>query len=136
MSAATDIKDYLSQHPFRVIITGSRNWRDAGIMRERILRLELTTSHPNTCIVHGASPLGGADWIADDIADELGIRCERFPPDPRILPRTKALRMRNARMVKAGGDLLLAFPLADSRGTWDTYNLARAHGIAVEVVSR
>jgi hypothetical protein len=136
MSAATDIKEYLSKHPFRVIITGSRNWRDVRMMRERILRLELDIHHPKTCIVHGASPLGGADWIADDIADELGIRCERFPPDPRIQPRAVALRARNLRMVKAGADLLLAFPLADSSGTWDTFNLARAHRIAVEVVSR
>ena len=136
MSAASPIKEFLSTHPFRVIITGSRNWKNVGMMRERIERLELTVSHPATCIVHGASPLGGADWIADDIADELGIRCERFPPDPRIQPRATALRLRNQRMIKTGADLVLAFPLADSRGTWDTVNLARAYGIPYEVVSR
>jgi hypothetical protein len=43
--------------------------------------------------------------------------------------------MRNEKMIReAGADLVLAFPLFDSRGTWHTIELAEEAGITVKKV--
>jgi len=42
--------------------------------------------------------------------------------------------IRNREMAQAGADLCLAFPLGESRGTWNCVNECKKAGIPVKVV--
>jgi hypothetical protein len=105
---------------------------------------QLYLQHGPFTLVHGACATG-ADAAAHhwyEIAgQDLGCieikykaewdkcRTELDPRGRRAGPR------RNAEMVKAGADLVLAFPLFDSRGTKNTIDLAEAAGITVKKVT-
>jgi hypothetical protein len=107
---------------------------------------------------HGACP-DGFDQLADEWAAARGIERDPFPADwdscalgcrpghrvrkwpgdtvhPGLLDDycPGAGPRRNAAMVAAGAELLLAMPSARSRGTWNAVRLARAAGIEVRVV--
>lgn len=110
-------------------------------------------------LAHGMCP-DGFDLFADEWAVERGIWRQQYPadwdscawdcrPGHRVTKRhgdtvhpgffsdycPGAGPRRNARMVAAGADLLLAFPTARSRGTWNAVRLAKAAGIEVRVVT-
>jgi hypothetical protein len=109
----------------RVIVTGSRDWCDRHLMRAVLSQL------PNgSTIVHGAYK--GADAIADELARELG-----HTPEPQAAKwkelGPKAGPLRNQEMVDSGADLVLAFPLGRSKGTWDCVDRAKRAGIRVEM---
>jgi hypothetical protein len=74
----------------------------------------------------------GADTLAHQTAVEMGYAVEIFKADWDKYGK-RAGPDRNQRMVNAGADLCLAFPLAGSIGTWDCVRRARAAGIPVEV---
>ena len=120
----------------RVIVTGSRRWpasRAAEIERE----LAALPGWPGEWIVvhgaaRGAAGEPGADLIAAHFALFTGARTEPHPAD-----WSRGLRAgpeRNARMVAAGADVVLAFPLPGSRGTWSSVRLALAGGLVVRVL--
>lgn len=54
------------------------------------------------------------------------------------MPSPQRFHDRNQRMVDLAesGDYLLAFPDADSRGTWDCYRRGKARGLKCYVVGR
>ncbi len=116
----------------RVIVTGSRKWTNAGAMEFALIDATAGADpkEPFT-VVHGACPTG-ADAIADDLATRLGVIVERHPADWAAHGR-KAGPIRNAEMIKAGADLVLAFPLPGGRGTQHAIRLAREAGIPVKV---
>ena len=132
--------------PLRVLVAGSRHWRDVATIRQ-----VLATLPPGSTVVHGDNgydaagrPLWGqpdhlavrgADKLAGRIAAELGFRVERYTPRWRLLGR-RAGPDRNARMLASGVDLVIAFhdDPARSRGTADLLRRARALGIPVQVV--
>lgn len=73
-----------------------------------------------------------ADWLAHQIAEELGWTDEPHPAEwHRLGPRAGPIR--NQAMVDAGADVCLAFASPGSRGTWDCVRRAREAGIRVEV---
>ncbi|MFF7880994.1 SLOG family protein [Streptomyces sp. NPDC020794] len=131
--------------PFRILVTGSRDWDDVDevwlrlgdavgpIHRDNISR--------EIVIVHGDCPRG-ADAIADQWGRKYGAtveghRAEDFGPWPRCGP------IRNRHMVGLGADLCLAFigPCTKatcrkprphgSHGTTGCADLAEAAGIPV-----
>jgi hypothetical protein len=128
----------------RVIVTGSRDYADR-VTLWRVLD-DLWVIDNRLVVVHGACPTG-ADDLADDWAlarargpeEWANVRVHRFPPNYRLYGSPAALHIRNADMVKAGGDLMTAFfapPPALNQGTSRTVKLARAAGIPVREYGR
>ena len=116
--------------PWRLLITGSRDWEDEEAVRFEIAGMTLL--HPGLVIVHGACP-SGADLFADKAATDIGVRQERHPAQWRVngkLDRSAGFR-RNAEMVALGADVCLAFIRNGSRGATHCADLAEKAGIRV-----
>lgn len=111
----------------RILITGSRDWRDYHTIRKT-----LSGHPPGAVVVHGAAT--GADHMARSAALSLGYIEEPHFPDYSMYPPSDAPKKRNQDMVDLGADVCLAFPTPSSRGTWDCVNRAKAAGIPIEVV--
>jgi hypothetical protein len=110
----------------RVLVCGSRNWQDL----ETIFR-GLRDLGPIEVVIEGEAP--GADRLAAQAAHRLGITVLRFPADWDRYGKA-AGPIRNQQMLDEGRpDLVLAYPLPDSRGTWDMVRRAVAAGIEVRV---
>jgi hypothetical protein len=108
----------------RVIITGARNWTNyAAIVTA------LGGYDDDTVIVAGGAH--GADTLAHRVAVRMGFAVEIFKADWDKYGK-RAGPDRNQRMVNAGADVCLAFPLEDSVGTWDCVRRATEAGIPVE----
>lgn len=129
--------------PFRVLITGSRDWNDHLAVHEALTRARWDAGGPMV-VVHGACP-SGADAIAGWWARQyphLDVTEERHPVDWNHQGRRAGLR-RNADMVALGADLCLAFiapctkRLCPKRGPHGSHgashcaDLAEAAGIPV-----
>lgn len=110
----------------RVIVTGSRYWTDAAIVR-RIL----STLPPGSTVVHGGAR--GLDTIADNVALGMGLSVERHTAPWSEFGKA-AGTARNQWMADAGADRCYAFPLPGSVGTWDMVNRAKAAGIPTQIV--
>jgi hypothetical protein len=113
----------------KVIICGSRYWSDyeyiENTMKERLKDGDI--------VVHGAAR--GADSIAGDIAEEMGLEVVRCPANWKKYGRS-AGPVRNAEMLNEHTpDEVWAFTLdlEKSRGTKNMVELARHHGVPTEV---
>ena len=118
--------------PYRILITGSREWTDRETIRRNISAVAMGRFRDRpVVIVHGAAR--GADIIADSVAREFGLTPEPHPAEAHgSWPQCGPLR--NQHMVNLGADICLAFPTRESRGTWDCIKRANAAGIRVVVV--
>jgi hypothetical protein len=118
----------------RVIVTGSRKWPKPHKVQFE-LGLLFCKSGPFT-LVHGACSTG-ADAAAQqwfEIAGRtLGCTVEQHHADWAGRGRAAGPE-RNARMIQAGADLVLAFPLPEGSGTQGTMRLAREAGIEVKEI--
>jgi hypothetical protein len=118
----------------RILVTGSREWSDWGVIESALRWAYLTCiSEPiaYTTVVHGHCPTG-ADACADLIAPMMGFNVERHPADWKRYGKP-AGHIRNAEMVDLGADICIAFPLGESPGTRGCMRLAEKAGIRVEV---
>ena len=113
----------------RVLITGSRVWVDEATMLARFREIDGTMEE--VTIVHGNA--AGADRMAGELAAVLMFKVEVFPAEWAKYGR-RAGPDRNQRMVNAGADLCLAFPMPGSKGTWDCVRRASDAGIPVEIM--
>lgn len=114
----------------RILITGSRAWTDREAIR-RVLAYGPTkwSCKPGQItVVHGGAR--GADRIAGEVAAELGMAVEVYPADWEAFGKSAGYR-RNKEMVEAGADVVLAWPLGESRGTRMCMALAEQAGIPV-----
>ena len=111
----------------RILVTGSRHYSDYKIIKKALAFSPLPL-FPVT-VVHGGAT--GADTLAGQAARELGFIEEVHLADWSI--GKKAGPLRNQKMVDLGADICLAFPLADSRGTYDCINRAKLAGIPVKI---
>jgi SLOG family YspA-like protein len=118
--------------PFRVIITGSREWPD----KKKVWRVldALLALRPGLVLIHGDC-LTGADAQADAWAHARGLYPERHPADWRTKGK-RAGPIRNAKMARLGARLCIAFRLPGSRGTRNMISEAKRHGIRVIVYKR
>lgn len=113
-------------------MTGSRDWTDAERILDDLTALSETTRGAEPLVlVHGACPTG-ADMLAAHYADLLGYRLEPHPADWKTYGK-RAGFLRNAEMVNAGADVLLAYIKNESKGATMTYDLARTAGIPVRL---
>lgn len=110
----------------RLIVTGSRHWTDIKTIKDALLEA-IDGQWESTTIVHGDCPTG-ADAIAHSIALLFGLTIERYPANWNKYGRT-AGPLRNQGMADLGADVCLAFPMSDSRGTFDMIKRAKAAGI-------
>lgn len=109
----------------KVLVTGSRDWADRGAIEEGFNQLSPTLA------IHGTAQ--GADWIADAVAVTRGIDRVKFPANWNKHGKA-AGPIRNRMMFDmTQPDVVLAFPLPQSRGTWDMVEYARSKGAAVLV---
>ena len=110
----------------RVIVTGSRDWED-----DKPIHDALSSLPPDTVVLHGGAR--GADAAAGRIARGLGLEVHTYPAQWSRYGRAAGY-LRNQEMLdSAPVDLVLAFPLPQSRGTWDMVERAKVAGVRVEV---
>lgn len=119
----------------RVIVTGSKGWRDKRAVFTALENL-LRNSGPFV-LAHGACPTGADAWAEEWyqlIGTAQGITRVRYPAkwereDGSI--NMGAGYARNAEMVAKGADLVLAFPMSTGKGTQHVMELAEKAGIEV-----
>ena len=112
-----------------VLICGSRNWTNKDLIKQEILGLEGVTK-----IIHGACR--GADYLAGEVATELGLVVVEYPADWNSYGLSAGPR-RNQQMLDEGKpDLVLAFTndFANSKGTKDMVNRAKKQGVTVKII--
>lgn len=96
----------------RVLISGSREWRNV----EAIRRVIYSLPH-DALVIHGGCR--GADTIADRLARERGLDVLQFDAEWVRYGRSAGPR-RNQRMIDEGGPTdAFVFPLETSKGTYD-----------------
>jgi len=132
--------------PYTVLVTGSRNWTD-NLLIHRQLNNQLDFAYTRSRdfkLIHGASPAGGADEIAEDwylfeasdyyeskyAASKFYIDIDRvaYPADLETYGK-KGFFLRNKAMIDSKPDHVLGFISGESsRGTEMTLELAnKAH---------
>lgn len=112
----------------RLLVCGSRTWDDLVAIRS-----ELIARQPSLVIEGEAR---GADLLARQAAEELGIPVLPFPADWQQYGRA-AGPIRNRQMLDEGQpDEVLAFSpdLAKSKGTRNMVEQARKRGLPVTVI--
>lgn len=125
-------------NPYRVLVTGSRNWQTVGVVRGALD--EILGSLPDDqplVVVHGDCPTG-ADIMAKTWAltrftpvctDDYELVTEEAHPAAWHVHGNAAGPIRNKAMVDKGADVCLAFIRNGSRGASHTADLAEQAGI-------
>jgi hypothetical protein len=107
----------MTDKPYRVLVTGSRDWTNEELVRHQLTRAWLTVKGPFV-VVTGGCPTGAdwmaSDWVANMLEAEMGdVREEEHPaqnhPTEYFGPWPGAGPRRNAHMVGLGADIALAF---------------------------
>ena len=116
----------------RVLICGSRNWKEEDVLPEYRIETYIKTLPPNTVIILGNAP--GADTIADRIASERGHTVIEFKADWDKYGDA-AGPIRNQKMLDFGVARVAAFhtDIANSVGTKDMVAKARKAWVPVQV---
>lgn len=125
----------------RILVTGSRKWRDKAAILRALCEVITTCNGPIT-IVHGGQRTKdwktgewyGTDYLVDQIAKEVGLEVDehKVTPEEWDTIGKKAGPLRNKRMVDTldpSVDIVLAFPWGESRGTRGCMKLAKEAGI-------
>ena len=107
------IEERLEKEKFRVMVSGSRNWGDSGLIYKELDKL-LNTFTDKLVLIHGGAT--GADTIAQNWASNNNVQVEIFLPKWEEYGK-KAGALRNIEMVKSGIDTGLAFMIDNSPGT-------------------
>jgi hypothetical protein len=108
----------------RVLFSGSRHWDQVAPVRAVISSIPREST-----IIHGGAK--GLDSLAGALAKAKGLKVEVYEAD---WSRGRgAGPERNQEMVDAGADIVYAFPVEGSRGTWDLVKRARKAGLPVQV---
>ena len=115
---------HLARHDVRILITGSRDWQDYGLLRQILLRT-YQKSGPYT-LVHGAAR--GVDREAAKFALSLGCDVEPHPADWGRHNRSAGI-IRNNAMVSLGSDYCYAFIHNGSPGASHCAGAAESAGI-------
>lgn len=116
------------ENPFRVIVSGGRDFSDYEYLRSSLDFLLQNITGP-IVIVSGTAR--GADKLGEQYAAEKGYAVLRFPADWNRFGKA-AGHMRNEQMAK-NADALVAFWDGTSKGTRSMINLAHKYHLTVRV---
>jgi hypothetical protein len=119
--------------PYRVLVTGSRDWGNLGVIRAALAEAELRAAGRPVVLVHGQCDprhvpsgrrirwkaaetwpsrnqlaLAGADWLSSRVAAERGWLDEPHPADWHSYGKAAGF-VRNGEMAQAGADECDAF---------------------------
>lgn len=125
--------------PFRVIVTGSRDWPDPARIRGALEAL--ACQHPEgLTVVHGDCPDGAdrmsRDWAREQRRAGRRVADEPHPADWLKYGRAAGFR-RNAEMAALGADMCIAYlmpcvkPACRDRAPHDSHGTADCVGHAV-----
>ena len=118
--------------PYRVLVTGSRNWTNRATIKEAMIGVWETAMRPEEMVlVSGANPKG-ADHIAEQVASDCGWRIERHPAQWDKWGKAAGVR-RNTEMVESGVDVCIAFIKDRSKGATNCSQTAMRAGIETRV---
>lgn len=112
----------------RVLICGSRRYRNAAAIERYIRRLPA-----GTVVIHGGAP--GADTLAGLYAKRCGLAVEEFPADWKRYGKGAGM-VRNRQMLKEGRPTEVVAFVADPTNSPGTANMvlqALARGLPVTV---
>ena len=115
----------------RIMVTGSREWRDIKTLANALEGQDPGFYIGQITLLHGCA--SGADAIARSLAVARGNDVEDFWPDYDRYDFATANKKRNLLMVEYDPDVCLAFPTKSSRGTWHAVHAAEKAGIPVKV---
>ncbi len=116
----------------RVMVTGSRDWRNVDVISKALWGTVGDDMPWNWTLIQGCAT--GADAIARSLALQMGMQVEDYWPDYAAYKFGEANRNRNQLMVASKPDVVLAFPTKRSRGTWHAVNAAKRAGIEVRIL--
>ena len=119
----------------RILICGDRYWANKELIRDTVENYVKTIKLDKIYIIEGEA--NGADSLAREVAEELGLEVMKFPADWSKYHRA-AGPIRNQQMLQQGKpDMVLAFHnnLSQSKGTADMVKRARKAGVPTEVIS-
>ena len=108
----------------RVIVAGSIEGIDIDKMRDELVKLPTGAT-----IICGV--VSGSSHFVPKIAEELRLDVETYPTETDLYG-SRAEMVRNQKMIDAGADLCVAFPIGKCRETWDC--IKRARGAHIETV--
>jgi len=110
----------------KILITGSRNWKNEGLIEDFLLNLP-----SGVTIIHGGAP--GVDSIAETKCKAIGVPTILIRP---INPKIASYYLhRNAEMIGMC-DEVVAFWDGESRGTKFTMDYAKARGKEVTIIKQ
>lgn len=114
----------------RVLITGSRDLTDRNIVYEALrVQAKIAGELDRLTVIHGDAR--GADTLAHQWCMHFpDVTEERYPADWDTHGKA-AGHIRNGVMVRAGADVVLAFPRGEARGTMGCVAYAKKAGIPV-----
>ena len=114
--------------PPRILVCGGRDYSDWLSIANVLIRYPVGTT-----VIQGEAR--GADYIAKNIALSLGFEIEGYYANWKYLGRS-AGPLRNQEMLDSGKpDIVIAFPMPNSRGTWDMVARAKRAGVPVEIIN-
>lgn len=118
---------------FTVIVTGSRNLTDWNKVWKELE--DLYTFHGSLMVRHGGCSTGADSFASMWVSTWFKPTniCESIFTANWDDFGKAAGPIRNREMAQAGADLCLAFPLGESRGTWNCVNECKKAGIPVKV---
>jgi len=122
----------MKKAPYRILVTGSRNWTDKPTIRHAIFQTWQNAGSPRDTILVSGNAKRGADRYAEICGDGFGFEVERIPANWDEEGKSAGPK-RNQRMVNLGADICLAFPLEDSIGTIDCIKKAKKAKIPVHI---
>lgn len=119
---------------FRIVVTGSRVLPESeyGAIYRRLAEFaDKDREGVLVVVAHGAAK--GADAMADRAARELGYHVRKYPAAWAAMGR-RAGMVRNEMMLDSEKpDVVLAWPLGESRGTRGCIEMALDRGLYVEI---
>lgn len=123
----------------RVLITGSRNWRDA-LAVYKVLTAERQIAEQqgvSLTVVHGkcrtGADLSAHNWCVSQWTGGIKVIEDPFPPDPNHPQGPKRANLdRNTAMAKSGVVVCHAFPLEGGTGTRHCMSRSFAAKVPVE----
>ena len=115
--------------PFVMLVTGSRGWTNVTLL-EHIL-LAQTKDKKLVRLVHGGAK--GADQLAHKLAIKQGWQFKVYTPEWRRLGKRAGPQRNSDMLAQEKIDLVVAFPMEESKGTWDMIHKARKAGARVVI---